>query len=75
MYHPVNTKRIYYATFNQIIFLLFNIGLLLEREKTAKSFHFTLSLLSRGVFRQKLENVVKNFLTIHNLKWHRLQII
>ena len=41
-----------YATFNQIkSFLIFSIRLLLEREKTAKGFHFNLSLLSRGGFR------------------------
>ena len=54
-----------YATFNQIkSFLLINIGLLLEREKKAKSFHFMLSLLSGSGFWQKLENVVENFLTV-----------
>ena len=45
--------------------VLFNIGLLLEREKKQqKSFHFMLSLLSSSGFRHKLENVVKNFLTV-----------
>ena len=42
-----------------IFFLFFNTRLLLEREKTAKRFYFTLSLLSMGGFWQKLENVVK----------------
>ena len=53
-----------YATFNQIkSVLFFNIGLLFEREKQQKVFTM-LSLLSRGGFWQKLENDVKNFLTI-----------
>ena len=53
-----------YATFNQIKYILiFNIKLLWEREKTAKGFHFKLSLLSRGGFRQKIAKVVKNFRT------------
>ena len=51
-----------YATFYQVkSFLLFNIGLLLEKEKKAKSFYVMLSLLNRSGFRQKLENVVKTF--------------
>ena len=61
----LRTSQSDYATFNQIkSFLLINIGLLTEREKTSKSFHFMLSLLSWGGFRQQLENVVKNFLTV-----------
>ena len=53
-----------YATFNQIkSFLIFNIRLLLEREKQQKGFHLKLSLLSRGGFRQKNGKVVKNFQT------------
>ena len=54
-----------YTTFNQIkSFLIFNIRLLLEREKQQNHFHFMLLLLSRGEFWQKLENVVKNSLTV-----------
>ena len=34
------------------------------KEKTAKRFHFMLSLLRSGGFQQNLENVVKNSLTI-----------
>ena len=46
-----------YATFKQIkSILLFNIGLLLERENKQNVF--------RSGFWQKLENVVKNFLTV-----------
>ena len=53
-----------FATFNQIkSFLLFNIGLLLEKEKKEKSFHFMLSLLSRSGFWQKLDMLLK-FLTV-----------
>ena len=49
-----------HATFNQTkSFLVFYIRLLLEREKTAKGFHFKLSLLSRGGFRQNFAKVVK----------------
>ena len=51
-----------YVTFNQIkSFLIFNIRLLWEREKQQKGFHFKLSLLSRGGFRQKIAKVVKKF--------------
>ena len=61
----LHTSPSYYATFNQIkSFLLFNIGLLLEREKTTKSFHFRLPLLDRGGFRQNWKMMLKNFLTI-----------
>ena len=53
-----------YATFNQIkTFLIFSIRQLLEREKTAKGFHFKLSLLRRGRFRQKFAKVVKKIET------------
>ena len=38
--------------------------MLFERDKTTKRFHFMLSLLSRGGFRQKMENVVKNSRTV-----------
>ena len=34
------------------------------KRKTAKDFHFVFLRLSRGGFRQKLANVVKNFLTL-----------
>ena len=52
-----------YATFNQIkSFLIFSIRLLLERKK-AKGFHFKLSLMSRGGFRQKIAKVDKKFQT------------
>ena len=44
--------------------MIFNIRLLLERDKQQKIFAFMLSLLSRGEFRQKLANVVKNFLSL-----------
>ena len=64
-----------YATFNQIkYFLIFNIRLIFEREKTAKDFHYAFSLLSRGGFQQKLVNVVKKLSDL-NVKCHRLQII
>ena len=53
-----------YGTFYQIhSFKLSNIGLILARENNQK-IHFMLSLLSMGGCRQKLENVVKNFLTV-----------
>ena len=53
-----------YAIFNQIrSFLIFSIRLLLERENTAKRFHFKLSLMSRGGFRQKFAKVVKKIQT------------
>ena len=55
-----------YATFNQIksflIFLKYQVAL--GKRKTAKRFHFILSLLSRVGFRLKLENVVKNSLIV-----------
>ena len=38
--------------------------LFLERETHQNYFHFMLSLMSRGGFQQKLENVVKNYLTV-----------
>ena len=53
-----------YGTFNQIRSFLILIAGCFWKEKTAKGFHFLLSLLSRGGFRQKLANVVKNFLPL-----------
>ena len=35
-----------------------------QKGKTAKGFHFMLSILSRGGFRQTFANVVKKFLTL-----------
>ena len=59
-----------YATFNKIqSFLLFHIGLLLEREKQEKVF-----ILCRGGFRQKIGKCCLK-LSDRNFKWHRLQII
>ena len=49
---------------SNLFFFLLNIGLLLEKRKKAKSFHFLLSLLCRSGYWRKLENVVKNFLTV-----------
>ena len=54
----MRTSLSVYATFNEInsfFYIVFNIKLLLARNKTAKDFHF---LLSNG-FQQKLANVVK----------------
>ena len=56
-----------YATFNQIkYFLYIQYQVAFGKRKTAKCFHFMLSLLSRVGFRQKLQNFVKKFLTINS---------
>ena len=61
----LRTSQSDYATFNQIkSFLIFNIKVAFGQRKTAQSLHFMVSLLSRGEFRQKLENVVKKFRTV-----------
>ena len=53
-----------YATFNQIkSFFDIKYQAALGKRKIAKGFHFKLSLLNRGGFRQKIAKVVKIFLT------------
>ena len=55
----MRTRPSDYATLN-----LIKYRVAFGKRKTAKTFHMMRSLLSRGEFRQKLENVVKNFLTV-----------
>ena len=50
------------STAHSSCYLIYHIAF--GKRKTAKSFHFMLSLLSRSESWQKLQNVVKNFLTI-----------
>ena len=60
----LRTSQSDYATFNQIkSFFIFNIRLLLEREKH-KRFSLYIFTAEQGWIWQKLANVVKNFLTL-----------
>ena len=55
----LRTKPSDYATFNQInYFLLFNIGLLLERERNSKKFSLYAFIAEQGWIPAKIGNVL-----------------